>query len=394
MKMILLGVVIAFFVNSTDDRAIQKTSLLEDPRAWETIASEGVQVRSSTERSAAGAPALRIDFDFTKGAGYGGVALARAIDLPENFELALTVRGQGPANNLELKLVDDTGLNVWWVNRRAFEWPAQSTPLSNRRRHFQFAWGPAGGEKPLTRIGRIELIIAANEGGRGTVWVEDLRFTPLEPERPYTGTPSASGTSGNARGVLADGGETWVAADDDAHPRLNVDFGQPRDIGGIVVHRPKGPLGVHFDVEASENGATWRTVRRVRFAGPLASWIALPDLQARWLRLSFDRTGGAPVPAVTKIEFLDPASGASPNALWRTRAARAPRGLYPRNLLDEQSFWTVVGVPGDARAALINEEGQVEVDKRAFSVEPFIVRADGTLLTWNDAAHEQSLREG
>ena len=28
------------------------------------------------------------------------------IELPENYEFALNVRGEGPANNLELKLVD------------------------------------------------------------------------------------------------------------------------------------------------------------------------------------------------------------------------------------------------------------------------------------------------
>jgi hypothetical protein len=219
-------------------------------------------------------------------------------------------------------------------------------------------------------------------------------LTPLAPERPYTGTPAASATSGNPRGVIDGKGDPWVAADDDANPRLNVDFGQPRDIGGIVVRWAKGSLGVHFDVEVSDNGATWTTVRRVRGAGLLPNWIALPDLQARWLRLAFNRSGGAPPPAVLKIEFLDPAAGASHNALWRARAARAARGTYPRTLLGEQSFWTVVGVPDDAREALINEQGQVEVDKRAFSLEPFIVRADGRLLTWSDASHEQALRGG
>src|SRR5688500_877131 len=366
-------------------------SLLDDVSAWKTVASEGVEIRTSAERSASGGQSLRIDFDFTRGAGYGGVALDLPLDLPENYEFALTVRGKGPANNLEFKLLDESGLNVWWVNRRAFEWPASATRLSNRKRHFQFAWGPGGGGKPLARVGRIELIIAANEGGRGTVWVEDLRFATLEPERPYTGTPVASASSGDAKGVLD--AKPWLAGADDPHPWLAVDFGQPREIGGIVVHRPPGHAPADFDVETSEDGSAWPTIRTVRGAGALPSYIALPDLQARHLRLRFERSPKLPTPAVARIEFLDTAAGATPNALWRTRAAGASRGVYPRTLLGEQSFWTVVGVPDDEREALINEEGQVEVDKRSFSLEPFIVR-DGKLLTWADGKHDQSLRDG
>ena len=207
-------------------------SLLANFNNWKPIASEGVTIHASAQTSASGAPGMRIDFDFTNGAGYGGVSLDLPLQLPENYEFAFDVYGKGPANNLEFKLVDPSGLNVWWVIRRAFEWPAEATHLSNRRRHFQFAWGPAGASKPLAKLGHIELIISANEGGRGSVWIEDLRFKPLAPETPYTGTPRFSSSS------AAPAGLPWVADENDKTPRFAVDFEQPRDLGGVVISRP------------------------------------------------------------------------------------------------------------------------------------------------------------
>ena len=44
----------------------------------------------------------------------------------------------------------------------------------------------------------------------------------------------------------------------------------------------------------------------------------------------------------------------------------------------------IVGVPGDEHEALVSEDGAVEVDKQAFSLEPFIF-ADDRLLTWADS---------
>ncbi|MCS7033759.1 MAG: discoidin domain-containing protein [Phycisphaerae bacterium] len=359
--------------------AAQPRSLLECA-GWQSIASEGAHVRA-TVQSLDQKPSLRIDFDFTSGAGYGGAVLDLPMPLPENFEFAMTLRGEGPANNLELKLVDPELLNVWWVNRRAFEWPSQSTRLVSKRRHFQFAWGPSGG-KPLEQLGRIELIVAANEGGRGTIWIEDFTFTPLPPARPYQGTPRFLASSGQPEQL------PWAAESRDSAPWLAVDFGQPRELGGIAVHPAAGSLG-DFDLETSDNGRSWTCLRQVRGAGALPAEIQLPDLQTQWLRLKFSK----PDIAIEKLEFLETAAGASANAFWQYRASRARRGIYPRTLVGEQSFWTVIGQPDDHAEALINEEGQIEVDRRGFSLEPFIAAGNG-LLTWADGTHEQTLREG
>ncbi|HRK30381.1 MAG TPA: discoidin domain-containing protein [Tepidisphaeraceae bacterium] len=370
------------------------TSLLGDDRTWQPIASDGVEVKVSREQGSDGQPALRIDYDFTAGAGYCGATLDLPLILPENYDLTFHVRGTGPANNLELKLADPSLLNVWWINRRAFEWPTESTRLANQKRHFHFAWGPSGGEA-LTQLGRIEVIIAAAEGGSGTVWVEGFNLAPLPPEQPYTGTPRVFASSGalsneELQNLLEDG-VTWTAAGDDPSPSLSIDFGQPRDLGGLVIHKAAEHAPSDFTVDVSSDGQNWTTIRKVVGANALPSELMLPDLQTRYLRLAF---AGATAPAtVSKIGILETAVGASPNAFWKHRATRARKGVFPRNLLEEQSYWTVMGQPGDAREALMNEEGQIEVAARGVSLEPFVLRGD-QLLTWADASHEQSLRDG
>ncbi|HEX6910115.1 MAG TPA: hypothetical protein VF142_06965, partial [Longimicrobium sp.] len=59
----------------------------------------------------------------------------------------------------------------------------------------------------------------------------------------------------------------------------------------------------------------------------------------------------------------------------------------------EQSYWTVVGIPGDTRESTINTDGAVETGIGMPMVEPFL-HADGRLLSWADVRASQSLRDG
>src|SRR5690606_29917840 len=68
-------------------------------------------------------------------------------------------------------------------------------------------------------------------------------------------------------------------------------------------------------------------------------------------------------------------------------------GTYPRYLLGQQSYWTVVGSPDDTSKTLMSEDGAIEVMPGGPSLEPF-VRRDGRLLTWRDAEVTQSLAGG
>src|SRR5439155_1402163 len=75
-------------------------------------------------------------------------------------------------------------------------------------------------------------------------------------------------------------------------------------------------------------------------------------------------------------------------------AANEPRGLFPRYLSGEQTYWTPVGsaLGGDTQG-LLNEDGMVEVDRGTFSIEPFLYVGE-RLLTWADGSPTQELEQG
>jgi hypothetical protein len=63
-----------------------------------------------------------------------------------------------------------------------------------RASDIAFAWGPAGGGV-LHRAAALEIGVTAGQGGRGTVWIDDLAFRPREAERPYDLTPLVTASS-------------------------------------------------------------------------------------------------------------------------------------------------------------------------------------------------------
>src|SRR5205807_952280 len=82
------------------------------------------------------------------------------------------------------------------------------------------------------------------------------------------------------------------------------------------------------------------------------------------------------------------------DAFFQSIAANEPRGLFPRYLCGEQTYWTSVGsARGGVTQALLNEEGMLEVDRGAFSIEPFLY-VDDKLVTWADGSPTQDLEQG
>jgi hypothetical protein len=84
----------------------------EDLALWQVGASDGVRASLSAVEGLAG-QALCLEFDFVGIAGYASARRGLSIDFPLNYEFAFYVRGAAPVNNLEFKLVDAGGDNVW-----------------------------------------------------------------------------------------------------------------------------------------------------------------------------------------------------------------------------------------------------------------------------------------
>ncbi len=371
--------------------AAEQTRVLDDfasVGAWTAAPSEGV----STALAADGG-ALRLDVDFHGGGGWALIRRPLPLTLPANYTFSFRIRGELPANTLEFKLVDPTGDNVWWSTRRDFAFAAEWQTVTVRKRQIAFAWGPVGGGE-LTHVAALEIAITAGGGGKGSVWLDDLTLTELPPVHPYQGSPvaTASGSSPDhppAAAIDTDPATSWHAPGT-GPAWLAIDFSEPREYGGLVLTWSRGGACFDYDVQTSDDGSRWSTVRHVAGSDGGADFVALPDGESRWLRIALAAGGAAP--GLAEIEVMPLAFGASANALYAEMARRAPRGRFPRAFLGEQVYWTVVGADGSPYEALLSEDGAIEVDKGQLSIEPFVL-LDGRLVAWADVTETQSLAD-
>jgi hypothetical protein len=368
----------------------QEPRLLDDfarPAAWRAQASDGV---TGTMRPFDGG--LRLDYDFSRGSGYAFLRRPLPLELPANFELRFRLRGQGPANALEIKLTDASGENVWWHRRADYVPPGEWQTIRIRRRQIDFAWGPTT-DRTLRRTAAIEFVVAAGSGGgRGWIAVDDLEIMPL-PEPPAVPPPviaRSDAGEGAALAVDSDRATAWTVAT--AGPALILDLGYRREFGGLVLRWAWRSFPTAFEIGLSDDGRTWRPALTIRDGAGPVDWLQMPDSEARYIRIRIDSVpeGSA---ALAEVEVRPLAFGASTNALVAAVAAEEPRGRYPRGFTGEQNYWTLVATPDGGQSGLIDEDGAIEVGRGGFSIEPSVVEGD-RVWTWADRTAVQSLRDG
>ncbi|HEV7733687.1 MAG TPA: discoidin domain-containing protein [Candidatus Binatia bacterium] len=362
-----------------------------DLAGWLPVASGLARLDVVRDVGPDGGSAMRLDFDF---AGGGGFVVARkelALRLPETWALAFALRGAGPNNRLEVKLAAPGGENVWWYHEKAFELPARWEPMRIRSSQVEFAWGPAGGGA-IAELGAIEIALAAGPGGRGSLWLADLRFVDRTVRAaPVVRAGSAQPGHGPEHLFAAAPATSW-RSDGGAPQWLEVDFQDEREYGGLVLHWEDGRRARAFRVLTSNDGVVWRTAHTTTHADAARSWVYMPGTSARYLRLDLDDSAGDGF-GLTRIEVRPFEFSRSLDSFFRAVAADQPRGDHPRWLAGEQSYWTPIGLADGDTCALIDEEGRVEVDRGTFSIEPFLF-ADGALVTWADATVSQALEDG
>ncbi|HEV2178949.1 MAG TPA: discoidin domain-containing protein [Gemmatimonadaceae bacterium] len=379
-------------------RAAAQTTVLDtfdSVSAWSARPSDGVSFHISADSGRHGS-AMRLDFDFHGRAGYAIAHRAIDLPLPPDYELSFSVRGDAPRENLEFKLIDSTGDNVWWHNAVDFAFPRQWSTVRYRASDIAFAWGPAGGGV-LHRAAALEIAVTARQGGRGTDWIDDLAFRPREAERPYDLTPSvtASSAAPGQEPQKALDGTTMTSWRSTAGGRqwLTVDFGRDRDLGGLTIRWEPYEHAVDYDVDTSSDGAHWTLAHAVRGSDGGRDDIPLPRADSRWLRIVMLRPADSRGYSLREIEVQPDGWADSANAFFRHLAEHTARGTYPRYLYGEQSYWTVLGVSGGRHQGLLDEDGMLESDKGQFSIQPFLF-VNGFLESWAYTPPTQSLARG
>jgi hypothetical protein len=235
----------------------------------------------------------------------------------------------------------------------------------------------------------------APPGGKGTVWIADLRLE----DHSFGSIPAVQASSAlpghEARYAVDRRAETsWRSAPSDEPQWFLVDFGEPREYGGLIIHWDPTTSARPFDVEISDDGVAWKTVYSAGRPDVARSYVYLPESASQWLRLRLHRGGDGKGIGIAEIDVRPYEFSRSLNAFFHNIAANEPRGSFPRHLGGEQTYWTPVSsAHGGVAPALLNEDGMLEIDRGAFSIEPFL-SLGGELVTWADGSPTQELEQG
>jgi hypothetical protein len=348
---------------------------------WRPVSSGEAQLKLSSA-VAGRSSALQMDFEFKQGGGFVVVRRAWKRPMPDEYAVHFRVRGRGTVPQLEVKLVDATGLNVW---RRVIKDP----PLSKRWKHMRigsrdidFAWGPAGAGS-IPELGFIEFAIIASQSGSGSLGLADVSIEDLTPAQPPTAEASSAEAGFEAARALSATG--WKPRPDDARPWLVVDAHAPRSFGGLIIDWLESAPARGFRVRSSMNGKRWKTIYTAASAGGKRNYVYLPDARGRYLRLELGEPSAGAAIRLQSFEF-----SRSIDAFWNAIAVGEERGSHPRWLHREQSLWTPIGTSHGRYCTLLNEDGMVEVALGSFSIEPMLW-VDGRLMTWADVSAHQEL---
>jgi len=251
-------------------------------------------------------------------------------------------------------------------------------------RDIEFAWGPSSGGR-LSALGSMELAVVAGEGGKGTLWIADLDIEDCSPTEVPSLHASSEIPGFDAANALS--GPGWKPLPQDPRPWIIIDSLKPRILGGLVIDwLGEAPTG-GFRLRASNGGRRWRTVHTAARAGGSRSYLYLPGLKARFLRLEVGGPSGGVVMRLQPSDF-----SRSIDAFWHNIADAEARGWHPRWLHREQTLWTPIGTSNGTHCALMNGDGMVEVGQGSFSIEPMLW-IDGELVTWADVTPRQELLE-
>ena len=371
-----------------------------DSSPWKALASDQV---SSTLRPIHenGNDALCLDYNFNNVSGYAAMRRELPITFPANYQFDFRGRGSGPANAFEFKLIDASGDNVWWVSKPNTVLPDKWTDVHYKARHISPAWGPLK-DKTLRQTQFIEFTISANEGGKGSLCIDDLRFSERAAPPATWPQPAFTATSGIVSTPVAESHPVATKSLPLWHgrtgkkptPALMLNFGQSREFGGIVLHWLPQAFATTYRVELSNDGKVWRTVRKVTHGNGGDDPLMLTESDARYLRLVVD-SANLNTFALASVDVKGLEFGADTNQFLMALAKNDPTLRLPRGFRGEQSYWTLVGADGGHDSGLIGEDGAIEVGRGGFSIAPFVVEGSAAcqqVIGAADVTPTQSLR--
>ena len=378
-----------------------------DPARWLAVTSGLARLGIGVAPGPEGGAGLRFQYDFGAGAGFVVARQQVEFEMPVAWDVAFCVRGDSPANTLEIKLVDPAGTSVWRWSRANLDPPSEWTELRIASRDFEFAWGPAGGGS-IARTSAIEIAVVAGPGGKGCIDLANFHFIDRSPARGAR-FEASSEQGGHAAGRVsdADAATGWRSRAGPGPHSLTIAFDDERDLGGLVIDWDPQAMPGAYKIETCDAPDAWTTAFDAAAVPVPSSFVALRAARVRGLRLVATAADAGRGVGVIRIE-LKPVEWSRTTAEFLTNIAIASRrGAWPRYLLREQTYWTPVSTPRSGPVGLLNDDGAVEIGEGGFLLEPSILlpSPDGAAasgesalpfrwLTWADVERSSQLATG
>ena len=365
-----------------------------DLTPWKTLSSDGIisTISAANDFSMAG---MTLHYDFGHVAGYAALRRKMTMNLPDNYEISFYIRGDASPNTFQIKLLDASGDNVWWYQKKDYVFPQKWQLIRIKKRQIEFAWGTTK-DKTLKHVDQIEFVVnkTAN-GGQGHIQIANLTLRALPPaDMPYPTPLITTAPTQSTPIALGSNGELNWHATSATNSQLQIDFGRPKEFGALVLEWQKQHRARHYYVDFSDDGVNWTTVRDVNSTQSDRQALLLTESETRYLRIR--------IPTVLtnvqkqfelKTLHIEPLEyGQDVNHFLMQQAQVEPLGQFPRGFSGQQSYWTIIGNDGGSKTALLGEDGAIELYQGGISVEPF-VELDNKIVTWADVKTSQTLQD-
>lgn len=333
----------------------------EDLSKWTIYKSDGAELKFSSVKGVNG-NCIKIDYNFKYGTGYCGIQRKLDLNLPRDYRFSFLLKASSPNNNFEIKFLDETKENVWWMNNRNFEFPSDWEKFLVRKRNIQFAWGPAQ-NKDLNHISYIEFTIASFTGGSGTIYLDELTF-----EEIVDTIQSELKIFPTELKVLLDNDEKSSFLTAKKEFSFTVDFGKLFEPGGLKIIWGDNSRK-NLTLFESSDSINWTKVLEVNGISKRFSYFQFKNVETRFLKFIISSQRSF---KINEIKFFDYQFSESSNNIFFDWANSNYSKFLPEYFSRKASYWTVTGMIDDDKEALIDINGMIEVDKNSFSILPFI----------------------
>lgn len=381
----------AFFASCKIKAHEQILEEFETLQGWKVIVSDGVTLNIVTDHGFTG-NCVRLDFNFVAGAGYAAIQKRIPINLPDNYRFSFYMRADSPVNDFEFKLLDSNE-NVWWNKKYNVEFPKDWHKNVIRKRNISFAWGTDN--KPLKKVDRIEFVVSAGKGGKGSIYIDNLVIESInssDNSAPPVATASSFVKKLSPQNAIDENSQTFWQSDTGKNQWFLVDLKKISEYDGLIINWDDSYVS-DYQVLISDDGQNFNLVSHVQNGNGRKDYIYLGESEFRYLKLIIN-AGIDKYYGIRSLEMIPIDANSSLNKFYERIASDSCDGYFPEYFSKKQTYWTLIAPPqGSAKKALINQHGAIEINKAGFSIEPFL-SLNNHLITWNDVTTNQTLENG